>query len=213
MEPLWNAQLPKESEIELMKRIDFNENTKLLDFGAGYGRYLDIFAKYFKLENIYGMEIDRRALEVLKEKGYNCYKSDPEVARIPFKNDFFDYIYSSNVIEHIPKDQYKGYLQEFYRVLKRGGTLIIGTPNYPAKRFYDFFKAFKTRQFKYYFFDDPTHINKLNINIFEKDLLNVFNNVKIRPTYIILEKSFKFIKKNRDKLRIFSDKVVATCKK
>jgi len=213
MEPLWNAQLPKESEDKLMKRIEYNENTKLLDFGAGYGRYTDVFAKYLSKRNLYTAEVDERALGILRKKGYNISEHNSNSEELAFEDNFFDYIYSSNVVEHIPSEKYKKYLDEFYRVLKKGGVLIIATPNYPAKRFYDMFKAFKTKAYKYYFFDDPTHINKLNIYKFEKDLKKVFNDVKIHPTDIVFEKWFNCVKKNRHKLRLFADKVVATCKK
>lgn len=213
MTEIWEQDIPEEYEKKIMKRIEWDKNSKLLDFGAGYGRYLDIFAKYFQLENLYGIEIDRKALKVLKEKGYNCYKSSYDCPNIPFDDNFFDYIYSSNVIEHIPKHQYNEYLQEFYRILKKGGILIIGTPNYPAKRFYDFFKAFKTKQFKYYFFDDPTHVNKLSYKKFKQDLKKIFPEVNLDPTYILLENQIKCIKKNRNKITIFADKIIAVCKK
>ncbi|MDF1874427.1 class I SAM-dependent methyltransferase [Sulfurimonas sp. SAG-AH-194-I05] len=46
---------------------------------------------------------------------------------LPLENDSVDYIISQEGIEHIP-NQLK-VLQEFNRVLKKGGTLLITTPN------------------------------------------------------------------------------------
>ena len=46
---------------------------------------------------------------------------------IPFEDEYFDLAISFQVIEHIP--DVEGYLKEFYRVLKRGGKLLITTPN------------------------------------------------------------------------------------
>jgi glycosyltransferase involved in cell wall biosynthesis/predicted SAM-dependent methyltransferase len=47
---------------------------------------------------------------------------------LPFKNDSFDCVISSQVIEHIPYDEVL--FTEMRRVLRPGGMLIIGTPDY-----------------------------------------------------------------------------------
>ncbi len=47
---------------------------------------------------------------------------------LPFGDDTFDCVISSQVIEHIPREQVL--FDEMWRVLKPGGTLIIGTPDY-----------------------------------------------------------------------------------
>lgn len=47
---------------------------------------------------------------------------------LPFKENSFDCVISSQVIEHIPFDEVL--FTEMRRVLRPGGTLIIGTPDY-----------------------------------------------------------------------------------
>lgn len=47
---------------------------------------------------------------------------------IPFNNGIFDIVICSEVLEHIPDIDLA--LEEFYRVLKQDGTLIISTPNW-----------------------------------------------------------------------------------
>jgi dolichol-phosphate mannosyltransferase len=47
---------------------------------------------------------------------------------LPFKNEVFDCVISSQVIEHINREQVL--FDEMWRVLRPGGTLIIGTPDY-----------------------------------------------------------------------------------
>ena len=49
--------------------------------------------------------------------------------KLPFKDNQFDLIYSSHVIEHIHKSEFKLFLRESYRILKEGGTNIIATPS------------------------------------------------------------------------------------
>jgi len=47
--------------------------------------------------------------------------------RLPFKNESFDFVTSSNTIEYL-EDQYR-FIRECYRVLRNGGALLIETPN------------------------------------------------------------------------------------
>lgn len=48
---------------------------------------------------------------------------------LPFNDNQFNLIYSSHVIEHIHKDEFKLFLRESHRILKQGGLNIIATPS------------------------------------------------------------------------------------
>lgn len=49
--------------------------------------------------------------------------------KLPFKDGSVDFIYSCHVIEHIYNRQFKKYLRESFRILKKGGIQIILTPS------------------------------------------------------------------------------------
>lgn len=49
-----------------------------------------------------------------------------DIQDIPYENDYFDVIYCSNILEHVPDDK-KG-MSELYRVLKPGGIALILVP-------------------------------------------------------------------------------------
>ena len=51
-----------------------------------------------------------------------------DIRSICFKDAVFDQVICSEVIEHIAKDEV--IFRELCRVLKKGGTLILGTPDY-----------------------------------------------------------------------------------
>lgn len=51
---------------------------------------------------------------------------------IDYDNDTFDLIYSSHVLEHFPRKQTLNILQEWTRILKKGGILRISVPNIEA---------------------------------------------------------------------------------
>ena len=50
-----------------------------------------------------------------------------DVRQIPFRSDTFDVVYSMGTIEHMP--DYERAVAEIFRVLKPGGTAIVGVPN------------------------------------------------------------------------------------
>ena len=65
------------------------------------------------------------------------------------------------VIEHIPAEDGKRVIGELRRVIKPSGVLLISTPNYPVKRFYDYCDAMFHRKWAR-LRDDPTHVILFN---------------------------------------------------
>ncbi|MCP4642473.1 MAG: class I SAM-dependent methyltransferase [bacterium] len=49
--------------------------------------------------------------------------------RLPFADDAFECVICSQVIEHIPEENGR-LIDELTRILKPGGVLVIGTPDY-----------------------------------------------------------------------------------
>ena len=187
----------------------------LLDFGCGSGRYMEAFATRLPMENVVGVEIDSDQVQHSRCKGFACYCLDPQASELPFADQQFDVIFSSNVIEHIPRINYVRLLGEIHRVLRPGGRFLVGTPNYPIKRVYDVLKAFRTRQYRYYFLDDPTHVNKLSFSRLESDLRPHFREVSLEPTHLFFERKVRWLRrpKVRRTLRSFGDKIVGVCVK
>jgi len=96
-------------------------NGVILDAGCGEGR----FSKYFieKGAKIKSMDFSKEYVKIAKK---NIGKGDfilGSVTNIPFKDESFDYIFSVDVLQHVPKTDKA--IQEFYRVLKKNGELII----------------------------------------------------------------------------------------
>jgi len=58
-----------------------------------------------------------------------CSDSIADVLNLPFKDNTFDLVLFTDVIEHIPENTELRALSEIYRVLKLGGRLILTTPN------------------------------------------------------------------------------------
>lgn len=66
------------------------------------------------------------AHEPIKNKKVAILNIETDV--FPYKNNFFDLVLCSEVLEHLPHSPLPA-LTEMYRVTKRGGQLLITTPN------------------------------------------------------------------------------------
>lgn len=98
--------------------------SKYLDVGCGTGIVVDGLFKN-GLDS-YGVEISQSSLNIAKKRKGKYRLFDGKV--IPYKNNVFDAVGSFNVIEHV--ENVEAFLKESKRVLKKGGYLIVCTPNF-----------------------------------------------------------------------------------
>lgn len=102
----------------------YPKNSKILDIGCSSGILIKSLNKR-DFYNIYGIDISEEAIKICenkKIKNISLMKGE----KLDFKNEEFDIIIASDVLEHI-KDE-KGAIKEWRRVLKEGGVLIIFAP-------------------------------------------------------------------------------------
>jgi ubiquinone/menaquinone biosynthesis C-methylase UbiE len=98
----------------------------LLDAGCGTGVYSFYFTK--KIKKIEAIDISKEKIGFLKKENIfkNIQFSVADLCKLPFKNNSFDQIICSDVLEHIKDD--KKALLELRRVLKIGGILLLTIP-------------------------------------------------------------------------------------
>lgn len=95
----------------------------LLDVGCGNGRFLSSMrALGWKVQ---GVEFSADGLSACRKADLPVHHGD--LASAAFPDQSFDVITVRHVIEHIPQPQ--AFFAELSRVLKRGGQLIVETPN------------------------------------------------------------------------------------
>ena len=93
---------------------------RVLDIGCGSSRILE------SVPGMVGLDVSIQKLRFMGRRG--CLVLKGSVYSLPFPDGAFDEVIFSQVIEHIPpKPQIMG---EIRRVMKPGGRLIIGTPDY-----------------------------------------------------------------------------------
>ncbi len=117
--PIWLQRYWQRKRHEII--LDFTgDSSAVLDIGCGSSRII------LDLKEAVGMDILFRKLRFLKPNHSKLVQAS--TFALPFKPESFDVVINSQVIEHIPEDP--EIMNEMWRVLRPGGTLILGTPDY-----------------------------------------------------------------------------------
>jgi len=110
--------------IEVIKKYKVGKNNlSLLDIGAADGAMLSVLRKQFGFKRAIGVEPNMDLIRAKKDSQIKLINSTGE--SLPFSESEFDTVIIASVIEHV-KDGDK-LLAESYRVLKKGGLLIMTT--------------------------------------------------------------------------------------
>lgn len=102
----------------------YEDSGKLLDVGCGPGFFLAYAEKHY---DAHGIDISEYAIRKAKQRTQTAKLSVEDAMNLDYRNDYFDIVTCFDVLEHLPDPRLA--LQEFYRVLKKGGILIIRVPN------------------------------------------------------------------------------------
>ncbi len=137
------------------------KDDRILDIGCGRGEIVKICNN--NGAHAIGMDYSQEAVQIASQGG-NKYVIRAEATRLPFASESFDKVLLMEVIEHLDSDDGGACLQEIWRVLKRGGYLVLTTPNS-----WNIIMLFGVRllnmvgiRIKWMSREDPYHINVLN---------------------------------------------------
>jgi len=139
---------------EVKELFEIIQPKKVLDIGCGCGFHDKEMAKFPFVEQVDGVDYSTKSIETA-EKNY----SHPKVRR--WSSDFkvlsgqYDAVVSFQVFEHL--DEPEAYLEQCKRLLNRGGSIAIITPNFDCldNRIRDLRKQDRI-------FVDPLHFTEYN---------------------------------------------------
>jgi SAM-dependent methyltransferase len=162
-------------------------NSRVLDAGSGNGRYLGELSRYY---NAIGIDISLKALydsrAQFAKNGRFAEHLGASIHQLPFKAEIFDGILCYGVLQHLFEAERKSTVQEFLRILKKGGFL--------------FFEAFGTEDMRFggenpFLFEENTFLRQNGIiyHYFTKEEVNsLFKEFKVLELKdIIKEKNFR----------------------
>ena len=154
---------PKRGRIE---EAEIKNNSKILDAGCGTGEFLKLLLLEKKNLKLYGIDVSDEMLKIAGKKlGKKANLKLFSVEKANFKNNYFDYVFSEDAFHHYA--DYDLVMKNFYRVLRKGGKLIIADFNFGAilnkvfhwlepgnnkmhskKQFIELFKKYKFKKIK-----------------------------------------------------------------
>lgn len=102
-------------------------NGQTIDLVCGRGEWLEILSDH--RFNGQGVDSNRVAVEICKQRGLNVSHTDPLELLKSLGNETQVIVSGFHLAEHIAFDKLKEITKEAYRVLKPGGILILETPN------------------------------------------------------------------------------------
>ena len=130
-----------------MITIDFNRlaidpGDRILDLGCGTGRHT---CEVFRFKEVIAIGVDINADDIKESKsrlqeqqnqkgcdGSIWGVSVADMLKLPFKDDTFDLVICSEVMEHI--DDHKNAVTEAVRVLKPDKNMVVSVPSYFPER-------------------------------------------------------------------------------
>jgi len=117
----WEVAEATRTTREKLSEISFSPKKRVLDLACG----ISVFGKSFGGE-VHGIDNNREAVKLARKNGINAKFGDVE-KKLTYPNDYFDVVIASHTIEHLVNPDHL--VLEAKRVLKKGGLLIVVTPN------------------------------------------------------------------------------------
>jgi ubiquinone/menaquinone biosynthesis C-methylase UbiE len=130
----WRDERWAETSSPLPVVVDFADELKregaerILDLGCGAGRHSILLSKVgFK---VVALDISETALRILESRLKTTSIDNITLVRhdmleLPFTNDYFDGVISTNVLHHAKLVQIKEATREFHRVMKKGASAFV----------------------------------------------------------------------------------------
>lgn len=108
---------------KLIRVLQVDKNSHLLDLGCGTGNYTAELQKAAR--SVIGIDISKGMIEQAKAKFPHLQFLCCDVTHLPFDSETFDGAFAIQVLHHV-KDK-ETFLREAYRVLHKGGHMAIDT--------------------------------------------------------------------------------------
>ena len=95
-----------------------SKDTRVLEVGSNIGNQLLCLQKD-GFRNLYGVELQSYAIELSKRKNNNVEIIQGSALDIPFKDNYFDLVFTSGLLIHISPDDIGAVLDEIFRCTKQ----------------------------------------------------------------------------------------------
>lgn len=108
--------------------IAFDQSTRAVDFGSGWGRYTRFMLKYIHPDNLYGLEVSSPMVEHCRKSfGMANFIKVDSYPPCDLRDGLVDLVFGYSVFSHLAPDCADAWIQEFARIMRPGGLLLMTT--------------------------------------------------------------------------------------
>jgi methionine biosynthesis protein MetW len=100
---------------------------RMIDVGCGFGEFTSGVAHELSIPEVYGVDFSADAVGSVSRRGIVASRVDLNRDPLPFPDETFDLAIMVESIEHL--EDVEHCLEEVARVLRKGGSLVVTTPN------------------------------------------------------------------------------------
>jgi glycosyltransferase involved in cell wall biosynthesis/SAM-dependent methyltransferase len=119
--------------------------SRVLDFGCGWGRLTRFFLKDVQAENLCGVDIDHSVIDICQKTfRHGVFKVIQPHPPTDFDDGGMDLICAYSVFSHLAEATHLEWLQEFSRIMRPGGLLVVTTQ---GRSFLEFCGSLRGRRF------------------------------------------------------------------
>lgn len=113
-----------------LQELPSEDALNVLDIGCGTGNYTDLFQKVTQAKHyqVHGIEPSEGMIGKSRAKNSHITFKQATAESIPFEDNFFDFVYMTDVIHHIP--DIRKMFSEIHRILKLRGKVCIFTQSH-----------------------------------------------------------------------------------
>ena len=117
-------------------RKPLGRESRLLDFGCGWGRFLRFFWKDVDESNLFGCDANEMVVDICRSLNVpgKIDRIDSQ-GTLPYEDNYFDIIVSYSVFTHLPEKIHLNWMHELARVARPGCVFCL---TLEPRRFIDF---------------------------------------------------------------------------
>jgi len=103
-------------------------DTRVLDFGVGWGRLYRVLLNHADPGNLVGVDIDQMCIDLCSAAmPYGAFARNGVGPPLGFPDGHFDVVYAYSVFSHLAPQVARAWFEDFRRVLRPGGLVLFTT--------------------------------------------------------------------------------------
>jgi glycosyltransferase involved in cell wall biosynthesis/SAM-dependent methyltransferase len=124
--------------------LSLTPGSRVLDFGCGWGRLSRFFLKDVEGENLYGIDVDPSMIDICQKTfRQGVFEVVQPCPPTDFEDGSMDLVCAYSVFSHLAEATHLEWLQEFSRIIRPGGLLLVTTQ---GRSFIEFCGSLRGRQ-------------------------------------------------------------------